>query len=191
MASAMDSTIPPTIPTSLAASFSVTIMSSTASFMSCAASAMASWVWAAYEVVTQAPVEIVKYPTWDFSDHDRWGKHEMEHNNKKIKKCSCLWVSSTLLCSIEHLQGRLSQGLGLVQESHLLLVVTELGGDTHGCSDERFKVTRQLGNLIRKNTRKYRPSVKRRLSYAGNKKYFSQVYYKLLTELLNLSNIKQ
>jgi len=43
----MDSTMPPAIPPSLAASFKVTMMSSTASFISWAASAMASWVWVA------------------------------------------------------------------------------------------------------------------------------------------------
>lgn len=45
MDSAMDSTMPPTMPPSLAASFKVTMMSSTASFISWAASDMASWVW--------------------------------------------------------------------------------------------------------------------------------------------------
>lgn len=49
MASAMASTMPPTSPTSLAASFRVTMMSSTASFMSWAASVMASWVCWAWE----------------------------------------------------------------------------------------------------------------------------------------------
>lgn len=48
IASAMDSTIPPTMPPSLAASFRVTMMSSTASFISWAASLMASCVWDAW-----------------------------------------------------------------------------------------------------------------------------------------------
>ena len=48
MDSAMDSTMPPTMPPSLAASFNVTMMSSTASFISWEASEMASWVWNAW-----------------------------------------------------------------------------------------------------------------------------------------------
>lgn len=58
-----------------------------------------------------------------------------------------LWVSSTLLGSVEHLQRRLSQGLSLVQESHLLLVVLQLGCHAHRGHDQRLKVTSQLGHL--------------------------------------------
>lgn len=60
---------------------------------------------------------------------------------------SYLGVSSTLLGGIEHLQGGLGHGLRLVQESHLLLVVIELGGHTHRGYDEWFKVTSQLCHL--------------------------------------------
>lgn len=60
-----------------------------------------------------------------------------------------LWVSSTLLGSVEHLQGRLSQSLSLVQESHLLLVVPQLGRHAHRGLDEWLKVTSQLGHLQR------------------------------------------
>jgi hypothetical protein len=49
----MASTMPPTSPTSLAASFSVTMMSSTASFISWAASVMASWVCCAWEGIVR------------------------------------------------------------------------------------------------------------------------------------------
>ena len=76
MASAMDSTIPPTIPTSLAASFSVTMISSTASFMSWAASAMASWVWHACGV-------------WHHTTSDTWSWWSA--SLRKLRSCSYKW----------------------------------------------------------------------------------------------------
>lgn len=133
MASAMDSTIPPTIPTSLAASFSVTMMSSTASFMSWAASAMASWVWEAWVTDAQLNKTVQRFFRWLAKQHMRRLLH--------------LWVSSTLLGSIQHLQRGLSHGFRLVQESHLLLVVIQLGRHAHRSHDQRFKVASQLGHL--------------------------------------------
>lgn len=135
MASAMDSTIPPTIPTSLAASFSVTIMSSTASFMSWAASAMASWVCEACETSATSvrPPQIILRTTT--SPPALGGTQPY------------LRVSSALLGGVEHLQSRLRQGLRLVQESHLLLVVLQLRSHAHRSHDQRLKVTGQLGHL--------------------------------------------
>lgn len=62
---------------------------------------------------------------------------------------SYLGVPSAFLGGVEHLQGRLGHGLGLVQESHLLLMVLQLGGHAHGGFNQGFEVTRQLGHLLR------------------------------------------
>lgn len=139
MDSAMDSTIPPTIPTSLAASFSVTMMSSTASFISCAASTIASWVWEAYE-------------RWEMTsaDNDRIITEFLWISNVESwvhQHAADLRVPAALLGSVEHLQSRLRQGLGLIQKSHLLLVVPQLRRHSNRGVDQGLEVTSQLGHL--------------------------------------------
>lgn len=65
---------------------------------------------------------------------------------------SDLAISSPLLGSVQHLQGGLGQGLGLIQEGHLLLVVVQLGRHAHCCPDQWVKVAGQLANLRSKLT---------------------------------------
>lgn len=134
MACVMESTMPPTTPAALAASFSVAVRSSTASFIICAASSRASCVWTACcrERSTSAPTPGAEHTgalptTPTLSSHLR--------------------VPPGLLGRVEHLQGRLCQCLGLVQEVHLLLVIEGLGRCAHSCQNQGLKILRQLRHL--------------------------------------------